>query len=159
VRSAVITLVAGRHAHLALQRRGLLAGSFRPDAHIVVTMNDPSARDVLEPGTPDPDIVALRCPPGPLPLARARNIGAQRALSAGADLLIFLDVDCVPGARLVQRYRQLAASEETPDRAVWPRLLPAAASRGRLSAGRPARPGAPAPGPARAARGRRPAGW
>ena len=63
MRSAVITLVAGRHAHLALQRRGLLAGSFRPDAHIVVTMNDPSARDVLEPGTPDPDIVALRCPP------------------------------------------------------------------------------------------------
>lgn len=114
MRTAVITLVAGRHAHLALQRRGLLAGSFRPHAHIVVTMNDPSARDVLEPGTPDPDVVALRCPPGPLPLARARNIGAQRALSAGADLLIFLDVDCVPGARLVLRYRQLAASEETP---------------------------------------------
>ena len=113
MRSAVITLVAGRHAHLALQRRGLLAGSLRPDSHIVVAMNDPSARVVLEDGTPRPDVVELPCPPGPLPLAQARNVGAQHALRGGADLLIFLDVDCVPGDKLVQRYCQLAASEKT----------------------------------------------
>jgi GT2 family glycosyltransferase len=114
MRSAVITLVAGRHAHLALQRRGLLAGSLRPDLHIVVAMNDPSVQDVLDGGTPCPDVVELRCLPGPLPLALARNVGAKHALSAGADLLIFLDVDCVPGTKLVQRYLQLAASEEHP---------------------------------------------
>jgi GT2 family glycosyltransferase len=114
VRSAVITLVARRHAHLALQRRGLLAGSLRPDAHIVVAMNDPSARDVLDDGTPRPDVVELQYQPGALPLARARNAGAQHALRAGADLLIFLDVDCVPGDKLVQRYCQLAAAEESP---------------------------------------------
>jgi len=114
VRGAVITLVAGRHAHLALQRRGLLAGALRPDLHIVVSMNDPSARDVLDTRTPWPNVIEMHCAPGPLPLAQARNVGARRALSAGADLLIFLDVDCVPGALLVQRYLQLAASEQSP---------------------------------------------
>jgi GT2 family glycosyltransferase len=66
---------------------------------------------VLDRQPPSPDVIALPCGPGPLPLARARNAGAQRALRAGADLLIFLDVDCVPGPRLVQRYLQIAADE------------------------------------------------
>ncbi len=53
------------------------------------------------------------------PRARCRwpgrgNAGAQYALRSGADLLIFLDVDCIPGPLLVQRYRQLAATETTP---------------------------------------------
>lgn len=114
MRSAVITLVAGRHAHLALQRRGLLAGSLRPDLQVVVAMGDPAARDVLDDTTPRPDVIELGDAPGPLPLARARNAGAQHALDAGADLLIFLDVDCVPGAGLVRRYRQVAVGEQHP---------------------------------------------
>ncbi len=114
MRTAVITLVAGRHAHLALQRRGLLAGELRPDLHVVVSMNDPHARDVLDSHAPCPDVIDLPHRPGPLPLARARNTGAAHALSSGADLLIFLDVDCVPGTRLVPRYLQLAASEPSP---------------------------------------------
>jgi hypothetical protein len=42
--SAVITLVAGRHAHLALHRRGLLASSVRPDLHVLVAMNSTAER-------------------------------------------------------------------------------------------------------------------
>jgi GT2 family glycosyltransferase len=114
MRCAVITLVAGRHSHLRLQRRGLLAGQARPGRHIVVSMNDPGARHVLDSRDPRPDVVELRCPPAPLPLARARNAGARRALHAGADLLIFLDVDCVPGPRLVQRYVEHAAGAARP---------------------------------------------
>jgi hypothetical protein len=114
MRSAVITLVAGRHSHLALQRRGLLAAVLRPDLHIVVSMNDPRARDVLDRRAPCPDVIDMPCAPGPLPLAQARNTGAQHALRAGADLLIFLDVDCIPGTLLVQRYLQIAASEPDP---------------------------------------------
>ena len=34
-----------------------------------------------------------------LPLARARNIGVETALAAGAELVVLLDVDCVPGPR------------------------------------------------------------
>lgn len=114
MRSAVITLVSGRHQHLKLQRQGLLAGNLRPDQHIVVTMNDPSARDVLDCHRPRPMVIDMPGRAGRLPLARARNTGARLALASGADLLIFLDVDCVPGAALVQRYAQCAYQERRP---------------------------------------------
>src|SRR5690606_12090639 len=52
---------------------------------------------------------------GALPLARARNTGAAAALEAGADLLVFLDVDCIPGPDLVGRYRQTAADRTHAD--------------------------------------------
>src|ERR1041385_5263170 len=100
--SAVITLVAGRHSHLALQRCGLLDGVLQPDLHIVVSMNDPGVREVLDRRAPRPDAIEMPSAPGPLPRARARNTGAQHALRAGAELLIFLDVDCIPGPLLVQ---------------------------------------------------------
>jgi GT2 family glycosyltransferase len=114
VRSAVITLVSGRHQHLELQRRGLLAGNLQPDHCIVVTMNDPAARDVLGSQLPQPEVLDVPCRTGRLPLAKARNLGARRALVAGADLLIFLDVDCVPGPRLVRRYAECASREPRP---------------------------------------------
>lgn len=39
-------------------------------------------------------------------LARARNAAADAAVAEGADLLIFLDADCIPGPDLVQGYRR-----------------------------------------------------
>jgi Luciferase-like monooxygenase len=66
---------------------------------------------VLDSRAPRPDVIEIPCAPGPLPLARARNTGAQHALRTGAELLIFLDVDCIPGSLLVRRYLQAAASE------------------------------------------------
>ena len=59
MRTAVITLVAGRHSHLALQRRGLLAGVLQPDLHIVVSMNDPGVRGVLDRRAPCPDVIEM----------------------------------------------------------------------------------------------------
>lgn len=41
-------------------------------------------------------------------LAEARNAVAERAFAEGAELVIFLDADCVPGADLVRRYREAA---------------------------------------------------
>jgi GT2 family glycosyltransferase len=114
MRCAVITLVAGRHSHLQLQRSGLLAGTLLPDRHVVVTMQDRAARSLLGNRPPPVDIVETTRQAGALPLARARNLGAQRALQTGADLLIFLDVDCVPGPALVSRYVQQAARETRP---------------------------------------------
>jgi GT2 family glycosyltransferase len=46
-----------------------------------------------------------------LPLAAARNAGAAAALAAGADVLIFLDVDCVPAPALVDTYARSIATE------------------------------------------------
>jgi hypothetical protein len=112
VRVAVITVVAGRHAHLARQERGLAAGSRRPDLRIVVAIDDPGVAAVLGDQVPAPVVVPHPSDPRGLPLAAARNAGAARALAAGADLLVFLDVDCIPGHHLVRRYAQVAAERD-----------------------------------------------
>ncbi|MFC8956608.1 glycosyltransferase family 2 protein [Streptomyces sp. NPDC057101] len=109
MRVAVITLVAGRHGHLALQQRGLAHGTRLPDHYVVVAMDDPDAAEVLRSRSPTADtVVVARTGGGGLPLAAARNAGARRALEAGADLLVFLDVDCVPGPDLLARYADVA---------------------------------------------------
>ncbi|MFD4787072.1 glycosyltransferase family 2 protein [Streptomyces sp. NPDC058459] len=109
MRIAVITLVAGRHSHLALQQRGLARGTRRPDHYVVVAMADPGAADVVRDHLPEAEVVAVpRADGGALPLAAARNAGARSALEADADLLVFLDVDCVPGPDLLARYADVA---------------------------------------------------
>lgn len=45
----------------------------------------------------------------PVPLAAARNAAARRGIDLGADLLVFLDADCVPTPGLVPRYAAAAA--------------------------------------------------
>ncbi|MFJ4834713.1 glycosyltransferase family 2 protein [Streptomyces sp. NPDC088747] len=109
MRTAVITLAAGRHRHLSLQQAGLAASSYPPDQYVVVAMDDPHLRTVL--ADRDPAATVIDCPvnEGNLPLARARNLGAARALQDGAELLVFLDVDCVPGERLLERCVQVAS--------------------------------------------------
>ena len=150
MRSAVITLLSGRHGHLSLQRRGLLAGTRQPDQYVVVAINDPAAASVLDGGLPEPDVIQLSWPGRQLPLARARNLGARRAISRGADLLIFLDVDCVPGTRMVQRYIEYAGSQAGPGLLCGPvAYLPPAPDQGYelaslASAGRP-HPARPVP--------------
>lgn len=108
MRVAVITLVAGRHQHLALQQRGLAASDMAPDHYVVVALDDSAAAEVVRELRPAADVMALGRDDGRLPLAAARNAGARRALDAGADLLVFLDVDCVPGPTLLDRYARSA---------------------------------------------------
>ncbi|MFJ4880485.1 glycosyltransferase family 2 protein [Streptomyces sp. NPDC088745] len=109
MRTAVITLVAGRHRHLLLQQDGLAAGERQPDHYLAVTMGDPAVPALLRGRRPVAETLAVPVPSdGRLPLAAARNAGAAKALAAGADLLVFLDVDCVPGTRLLARYAETA---------------------------------------------------
>jgi hypothetical protein len=117
MRTAVITLAAGRHRHLALQQAGLAAGSRPPEQYVVVAMNDPGVGAVLAGGRPAARIVGCPVRDGNLPLARARNLGAAHALNHGAELLVFLDVDCVPGERLLERYTRVAG-DPAHDRAL-----------------------------------------
>lgn len=104
MRTAVITIVSGRHEHLRRQRAGLAAGARVPDRHVVVAMDDPDIAGIV--GEP---VVTVPADGDRLPLARARNLGAAHALAAGAELLVFLDVDCIPGTGLVARYEEVAA--------------------------------------------------
>ncbi|SDS29183.1 Glycosyltransferase, GT2 family [Nocardioides scoriae] len=115
---AVVTVVRGRHEHLVRQQRSLSAGTVRPGRWVVVAMDDEEIEPLL---TAAADAVALEvvplpCDPAALPLAAARNLGAARAIAAGATTLVFLDVDCLAGPELVAAYD--AAVVDDPD-VVW----------------------------------------
>ncbi len=107
MRTAVVTLVAGRHGHLARQYDGLRAGSPQPDLHVVVAMGDDAVAGVTG-RQPAGIVVALAADRAALPLATARNAGAAAAIADGAELLVFLDVDCIPGPALLSRYADAA---------------------------------------------------
>ncbi|MFE9369874.1 glycosyltransferase family 2 protein [Streptomyces sp. NPDC006711] len=108
MRTAVITLAAGRHSHLRLQQDGLARGTRLPDQYVIVSMDDPAIGPLTAGREPEADVLTVPLAEGRLPLAAARNAGAERALEGGADLLVFLDVDCVPGPALVAGYARAA---------------------------------------------------
>ncbi|WP_316799579.1 galactosyltransferase-related protein [Pedobacter frigidisoli] len=95
---SVLTLVKGRAKALENMIAGLLANSVFPDELIIVLINE-CAR--ILPKTPFPVKQVLLKHEHELPLAAARNIAANNALG---DLLIFLDVDCIPAQDLVATY-------------------------------------------------------
>lgn len=109
-RVAVVTVAHGRHAHLQGQRATLAASSLPPDAHVVVALDD---SELVTRGLAS---VAVETAPDGLPLAAARNRGAEAALADGADVLVFLDVDCLAGVELVAAYVDAVRAE--PD-VVW----------------------------------------
>ena len=117
-RLTLVTIAHGRHDHLSAQVAHLARGTRRPDQHVVVSMGDPAIAPLLS-GAPRTHVVAIDADPAGLPLAAARNAGAAAALDDGADTLMFLDVDCLPGTRLVERYAQVAAPRQDPTPVIW----------------------------------------
>jgi GT2 family glycosyltransferase len=108
MRSAVITTVHGRTKHLCRQLRGISNSAKPPDMHVVVAIDDPAVTDVVATNGSAAQVVHCRNGPGPLSVAWARNTGALAALNAGAELLTFLDVDCIPGRNMLGRYHEAA---------------------------------------------------
>lgn len=105
MRTAVVTIVSGRHGHLARQHAALPSDV----DYIVVAMNDPSLLD-WHPADPVPTVIPIASEER-LPLAAARNLGASRAMERGAELLVFLDVDCIPSPGLLTRYAEAATDD------------------------------------------------
>lgn len=112
ISTAVVTIVRDRLDHLRGLRRGLAAQRHTEGTaqlqHVVVRMGGADPWTAMHEGPPVvPVEVVLPAGPGParLPLAAARNAGAA---AAAADLLIFLDVDCIPGPDLVAHYQWAA---------------------------------------------------
>lgn len=112
---AVVTIVHGRSQHLRGQHASLLRQTRRPDHWVVVGMDDPGVA-AWRPADLAPDVVEVEVHPLGLPLARARNVGAARARALGADVLVFLDVDCLAAPTLVEAYADAAVA--TPGQ-VW----------------------------------------
>ena len=109
---AVITVVHGRRAHLAQQDAGLVRSTRLPDSHVVVAMDDPGIHSIQRREVPR-QVVAVPADGPRLPLARARNIGAQTAIAQGADVLVFLDVDCIPSPGMIEAYERAATDPVT----------------------------------------------
>ncbi len=108
MRTILVTAVAGRHDHLRRQFDGLAQCDPAPELHVVVSMGDPGIEEMAtESRVPTTVVTCENDHPG-LPIAEARNRGAQCALDRGADLIVFLDVDCIPSHGLVERYRRVA---------------------------------------------------
>lgn len=108
MRTAVVTIASGRHDHLTAQSAALSRSRRSLHAHVVVAMDDPRIEQVV----PGADVVHVPRVAGRLPLAAARNAGVARARALGAELLVLLDVDCLPEPALVGRYAQAAAAHD-----------------------------------------------
>ena len=101
-KASVLTLVRGRANHLANLIHGLNAQSEAPGELVIAYMQDEPVTGLPETAFPVRSIFVAG---DPMPLAAARNRAAEAA--AGAEL-IFLDVDCIPSPRLVERYARTA---------------------------------------------------
>lgn len=106
-RTVVVTLSSPGRAANVLRQHRVLAALDPGVGHLVVRLGAPD-------WTPWPDPWTLDVPvEGGLPLARARNLGVDAAVAAGADLVVLLDADCLPTSGLLPGYR--AALDARPD--------------------------------------------
>lgn len=99
---SVCTLAHGRDAHLTNLVHGLNRSNSPPCELIVAVMQD--SRYEL-PATSFPIRQVMLGSSG-ICLAKARNLAAQ---SARSDLLVFLDVDCIPSPSLLEDYATASA--------------------------------------------------
>ena len=102
MQAGVLTLVRGREEHLRNLMLGLSRQTERPAELVIAWMQDAPAAHLPDPGCP---VRHVMVPGEPMPLAAARNRAAE---ACGSDLLIFLDVDCIPSPTLVKSYMQAA---------------------------------------------------
>lgn len=104
MRVAVCTIQHGREARL-LRQHALLGEAGVP--HVVVSMDgEPTAATAIASARLPIAAGAAR------PLAAARNLAADVAIAGGAELLVFLDVDCMPFPETIDTY--VAAADELP---------------------------------------------
>lgn len=104
MRIVVVTVVHGRHRHLRRQLEGLDRSEVLPDEHVVVALNDSAVADIVRGSRVPTRVCPLETGETALPIGKARNAGAREAIVDRADVIVFLDVDCIPDRRLIERY-------------------------------------------------------
>ncbi|WP_279478847.1 glycosyltransferase family 2 protein [Aureimonas sp. SK2] len=106
MQASVLTLVRGRRDHLANLMSGLARQTERPAELVIAWMQEAPFADLPDPGCP---VRHVPVPGDPMPLAEARNRAAR---AASGDLLVFLDVDCIPAPTVVEAYRRAAEGRD-----------------------------------------------
>ena len=96
MKTSVLTIVRNRRGNLENLMRGLLRTRVLPEELVIVHMNQETYADL--PMMPFPVRQVQLSDPDVTPLAKARNLAARVAQS---ELLLFLDVDCIPHPELV----------------------------------------------------------
>lgn len=101
------TVQFGRRDHLACQQRAMARLTTAPSERVVVSLD-------REPPSVDGAHVIHRPCERPLPLAAARNLAVRHAAGdLGAELVVLLDVDCLPSPGLLAAYGD--AARRAPD--------------------------------------------
>ncbi|MHA3979397.1 glycosyltransferase family 2 protein [Halovulum sp. GXIMD14794] len=101
---SALTIAAGRAEHLRNVIRGFQAQQQKPVELIVGVMQDAAYDDLPETDFPVRQILVPKVE-GELPLAAARN---RVAKAAAGEVLVFVDVDCIPNPSLVSDYAAAA---------------------------------------------------
>jgi len=103
-RTAFVTTVRRQHDELIDQVSGFSLGAEVPDVHVVVGLADRAVSQGRLPITSDrwqTEVVGLPTVKRELPTARGLQLGVETAVQAGADLLVLLDVTCIPGPQFL----------------------------------------------------------
>jgi GT2 family glycosyltransferase len=82
--------------------------------HVIVALDDLHVADIVADEGAQALVIDLNVAE-PLPVALGRNQGAAEALSRSAELLVFLDVDCIPDTELIARYHDAADQPQYGD--------------------------------------------
>lgn len=110
MRTALITIVSGRHEHLRRHLEWVSRLDPEPYVHVVVSMGDPRIADLVAANGAGRGVVISMEPTEELPLAAARNRGVASARELGADAVVLLDVDCLPERELIGDYERALTS-------------------------------------------------
>ncbi len=104
-RIAVLTAVSGQHGHLLNHVDGLALSTWPPDMHVVVSIGDRELTRGRIPITSDRWSTTVPRLPGRKRRSQflpSVDLAARQATQDGADVLVYLAVDCIPDPRLLQ---------------------------------------------------------
>jgi GT2 family glycosyltransferase len=107
-KTSIITLTKDRNLQLANLIEGLERSRMKPDQLIIVHMNEVPRQIHSSQHFPIYQY-ELSDEENPIPLAKARNLGARRA---SFEHLLFLDVDCIPAVDMIEVFNQALTDYE-----------------------------------------------
>lgn len=121
-RIAVLTMVSGEHDHLLSQVDGLSVSTWPPDIHVVTSIRDRTVTRGRLPIRSDrwtTVVPVLPVPPSRDALLPGLHTAGRAALDAGADVLIFLSVSCIPSRRLIKAFTEACTSGTSRTPTLW----------------------------------------